>query len=179
MDCPSSRQAGRQIAERLEHGTLSKDDSLENEHCMTSKKPMLGLEIIQLPIFKERKIIFAAGIRNQDRQGSVFPVMNDGAIACNPGKRGCGASYQTINHFTDGIPRSLQILRARLSSISLWRGTAERRFCAELSHQECRPPSRRSSHPLVRRCFVSTLRFIERYALLHTHRLPPLWLRAC
>jgi hypothetical protein len=43
-----------------------------------------------------------------------------------------------------GTPRSRHIFPARSSSMSLWRGTAERLFRLGLCHQECRTPSRNS-----------------------------------
>ena len=71
-------------------------------------------------------------------------------------------------------PRSRQIFRARISTISACRGIADLRFRTRLCHHECLPPSRRSSQPLSRRCLSSCRRFIRRPALPHTRdRLPP------
>ena len=50
-------------------------------------------------------------------------------------------------YFTEGTPRSLQIFRAKSSSISLCLGTEDRLFWLGLCHQECLPPSRRSLQP--------------------------------
>jgi len=51
------------------------------------------------------------------------------------------------SYFTNGIPKSLQILRASWSLISGCRGTEDRLFCAGLAHHEWRLPSRTRTHP--------------------------------
>lgn len=76
-------------------------------------------------------------------------------------------------HFTFGTPRSLQILLARLSSISLCLGTAERVFLLRLCHQECLRPSRSNSQPCLRRCRRSSSLFILRWALPQNPRQQP------
>ena len=72
--------------------------------------------------------------RRKDRHGSSRP------------------SATRADHRARTMPRSWQILRASASSISVCRGTAERRFRAGLCHQECRAPSRSNSHPFLRKC---------------------------
>jgi hypothetical protein len=56
-----------------------------------------------------------------------------------------------IEHQNSGIARSLQIFLANGSGISVWRGTAERRFFKELPHHEWRLPSRTSTQPFWQR----------------------------
>jgi hypothetical protein len=70
--------------------------------------------------------------------------------------------FFSSSYFALGTPRSLQIFLASSSGISLCRGTADRLFCSGLCHHECRPPSRRSSHPLEVKCRKRSLRFIRR-----------------
>ena len=65
-------------------------------------------------------------------------------------------------YFTGGIFRSLQILFARISLISVCRGTAERVFNDWLCHHECLLPSRSNSHPCSRIWRSNLLRFIKR-----------------
>ena len=79
---------------------------------------------------------------------------------------------------TGGTPRSLQILRARWSWISRWRGTAERRLRPGLCHHECRPPSRNITQPCFLRCRRSSSRFIRRSGSPRTRHRPPRALRA-
>ncbi len=50
-------------------------------------------------------------------------------------------------YFTGGTPRSLQILLARTSTISLCLGTADLLFNDGLYHQECFAPSLTNSQP--------------------------------
>ncbi len=54
---------------------------------------------------------------------------------------------ESESYLAGGIPRSLQIFFARMSTISVWRGIADRVFRAGLCHQECRAPSRSCTHP--------------------------------
>ena len=49
-----------------------------------------------------------------------------------------------IPRYGSGTSRSRQILRARKSFTSVWRGMEERRFLAGLIHHECLAPSRSS-----------------------------------
>jgi hypothetical protein len=67
------------------------------------------------------------------------------------------------NHATGGMPKSLQIFFARLSTISVCRGTADRRFRAGLCHHECLLPSRRNRHPCSSRYLRRARRFIRRF----------------
>jgi hypothetical protein len=77
-----------------------------------------------------------------------------------PGLRRRGlrlCDYFAVFH---GTPRSLQILRARASRISVWRGTDDLRFRDALAHHEWLPPSRICSQPCSRRCLSRSTRFI-------------------
>ena len=65
-------------------------------------------------------------------------------------------------YLTNGIPTSLQILRASWSLTSECRGTDDRLFWLGFHHQECRVPSRRKAHPCLRRCLKRAIRFIQR-----------------
>ena len=60
-----------------------------------------------------------------------------------------------------GMPRSLQILFARKSSISLWRGTVEVLLFLRLWKTECLFPSRNKRHSFSFRCISSWRRFIK------------------
>lgn len=66
------------------------------------------------------------------RRRRAFPRRFDALVMC---------------HLGSWTPRSRQIILARWSLTSRCRGTAERRRCSGLCHQECRPPYRRSSQP--------------------------------
>ena len=46
------------------------------------------------------------------------------------------------DHFGSGIERDRQILTAKRSGISVWRGMASIRPVCELAQRECDPPSR-------------------------------------
>ncbi len=70
-------------------------------------------------------------------------------------------------HFICSIPRSLQIFRARLSSISECLGIEDRLFWLGFHHHEWRLPSLINSHFCDRRYFSSSLRFIPRFFLLY------------
>ena len=59
-----------------------------------------------------------------------------------------------------GIRRSLQIFRARSSSISVWQGTDECVFSLGLCYHECLRPSRSNAHPFLRKCRIRYSRFI-------------------
>ena len=74
----------------------------------------------------------------------------------------CAGPRLVQEALTGGTSRSRQILRASWSSISRWRGTAERRFRSGSCHHECRPPSRSITHPCFRKCRRSSSRFIRR-----------------
>lgn len=69
--------------------------------------------------------------------------------------------WLVVHYLTGSAPRSRQIFRANRSSISVCRGTAERRLFRSFPHQECRLPSLISAHPCCPRCFVSLDRFIQ------------------
>ncbi len=82
-----------------------------------------------------------------------------------PRYRTCVAYRLTVffaknDHPICGIRRSLQIFRARSSSISVWRGTAECVCWLGLCHHECLRPSRSKAHPFLRKCRISSARFI-------------------
>ena len=68
-------------------------------------------------------------------------------------------------YFTGSTPRSLHIFRAKMSLISECRGIADRLFCTGLCHHECLPPSRKRSHPWLRRYLRSSFLFIWRFFL--------------
>jgi len=61
----------------------------------------------------------------------------------------------------DGMPRSLQILLARKSLISVCLGTEDRLFKFRFHHHECLPPSLRGWHPYFVRCARSSFLFIR------------------
>jgi hypothetical protein len=61
------------------------------------------------------------------------------------------SAHNRGGHLTGGTPKSRQIFLARLSTISLCRGMADRLLSAGLCHQEWREPSRRREHPSERR----------------------------
>ena len=82
----------------------------------------------------------------------------------NDGFSNRGVGYWE-RYLTGGIPRSLQIFLARMSIISVWRGTADRLFNVGLCHQECRAPSRSCTHPCSRKYRSNSCRFIWRLVL--------------
>lgn len=52
----------------------------------------------------------------------------------------------------------MQISRAVVGLISLWRGTADLAPVSRLTYQECLDPSLKSSQPWSRRCFRNARR---------------------
>jgi hypothetical protein len=60
---------------------------------------------------------------------------------------GSQPSSKVGGYFGGGTPRSLHILRARTSTISLCLGTADLLFNDGLYHQECLAPSLTNSQP--------------------------------
>jgi len=90
---------------------------------------------------------------------------------------GAGLGFEEI-HQGLGTSRSLQIFRARRSLISVWRGTAERRFLAAWPHHEWLPPSRISSQPWRARCRTSSRRFMVQTVMSSSEKLSSAALRA-
>src|SRR4030042_5971846 len=75
-------------------------------------------------------------------------------------------------YFIGSIPRSLHIFVARLSLISVCRGTEERLFWLGFPHHECRAPSLMNSQPCVRRDLRNSVLFMQvRLFSLHYIRI--------
>ena len=89
----------------------------------------------------------------------------------------CSPASRLLRSLNEGDVEVLANFRARRSSISTCRGTAERLFDDGLCHQECRPPSRNNAQPCLRRCRRSFRRFIQRRLLLHSLARRPRWPR--
>lgn len=53
------------------------------------------------------------------------------------------------------MPSCLQIVRAVVGLISLWRGTADLAPVSRLTYQECLDPSLESSQPWSRKCLMN------------------------
>ena len=69
------------------------------------------------------------------------------------------AHVQHVMRQDGGTSRSLQILRARNSLISRWRGTVATLRVARFKNTEWLPPSRRSSQPCASRWRTRSTRF--------------------
>jgi hypothetical protein len=99
---------------------------------------------------------------------SIGPLFNGRTLSQSLSWLSRKTSFGPFRCHGFGTSRSLQIFRARYSSISVCRGMAERRFFTGLVHQECLPPSRRSEQPCCCKWRSNARRFIPSQILQRT-----------
>ena len=80
-------------------------------------------------------------------------------------------------YFIGSIPRSLHIFLARVSLISVCRGTEERLFWLEFPHHECRAPSLMNSQPCNWRYLRKLVLFMQ-VRLFSLHYIRSLQMRS-
>ena len=131
---------GRQALPR--HG-----DTVVNEPCARDVASLAHGSLLPSPIAPEARQFQGTGSHLQRvvRRGSCY----------HPG---------------GGMPRSRQIFFANSSLISVCRGTADRRWLAELPHQECLTPSRTRLQPCALRCAIRCRRLTDECSPLRRHR---------